>query len=194
VNLEAICVYCASSHRAPRAYLDAAADLGRALARSGLTVLCGGGAGGLMGALTDAALAAGGRVIGVRPAFMSELESPHPRATEMIFTETMHQRKQLLYDRADAFVALPGAIGTLDEIIETITWKRLGLHNKPICLLNVQGFFDPLLAQFERLVRQDLVAEPFLSLYAHSPDVPGVMAHLQNHTPVTAGPIMWEDR
>ena len=194
VKLETVCVYCGSSDRAGRAYLDAAGDLGRTLAQRSLTILCGGGAVGLMGALTDAALEAGGRVIGVRPAFMSELESPHPEATEMIWTQTMHERKQLLYDRADAFVALPGAIGTLDELIETITFKRLGLHSKPICILNVNGFFDPLLRQFERLVEQDLVARRFLSLFGCSPDASGVVAYLHNHAPTVAEPVMWEER
>lgn len=194
VKLDTVCVYCGSSDRAGQMYLDAAGDLGQTLAQMGLTILCGGGAVGLMGALTDAALGAGGRVIGVRPAFMSDLEPPHAGATEMIWTQTMHQRKQLLYDRADAFVALPGAIGTLDELIETITFKRLGLHSKPICMLNVNGFFDPLLQQFERLVEQDLVARRFLSLFGCSLDVSGVVAHLQNHAPAVAEPVMWEER
>lgn len=191
--LETVGVYCASSDRVGQAYLAAATDLGRTLAEAGLTILYGGGAVGLMGALADAALAAGGRVVGVRPRFMSELESPHPGATDMVWTQTMHQRKQWLCDRADAFVALPGAIGTLDELIETITWRRLGLHSKPICILNVDGFFDPLLQQFERLVEQDLVARRFLALFSCSPDVTGVMAYLQNHAPAAAGPVMWEE-
>ena len=192
MKLETGGVYCASSDRVGRAYLEAATDLGRTLAQAGLTVLCGGGALGLMRALADAALAAGGRVVGVRPRFISELEPPHPGATEMIWTQTMHERKQVVCDRADAFVALPGAIGTLDELIETITWKRLGLHSKPICILNVDGFFDPLLQQFERLVEQDLVARRFLSLFECSPDVAGVMACLRNHAPTVAGPVTWE--
>jgi uncharacterized protein (TIGR00730 family) len=147
-----------------------------------------------MGALADAALAAAGRVVGVRPEFMSQLEDAHPAVTEMIFTQTMHQRKQLLCKRADAFVALPGAIGTLDELIEAITWKRLGLHGKPICILNVGGFFDPLLQQFQRLVEQDLVAERFLSLFSTAPDAAGVVAYLRNHVPDTPEPVMWESR
>ncbi len=192
VNLKIICVYCASSPRAPASYLDAAGELGRTLAREGLTLLYGGGAVGVMGAVANGALALGGRVVGVRPTFISALEDAHPDASEMIFTETMHQRKQLLVDRADAFVALPVAIGTLDELIETITWKRLGLHNKPICILNVDGFFDPLLRQFERLVEQELVAERFLSMFGSSPDADGVMAYLRGYVPTAAEPVMWE--
>ncbi len=192
VNIETVCVYCASSPRTPAPYRDAAGELGRTLASQGLTLLYGGGAVGVMGAVADGALALGGRVIGVRPAFMSRLEDAHPHATEMIVTETMHQRKQILCDRADAFVALPGAIGTLDELVEIMAWKRLGLHNKPICILNVDGFFDPLLRQFERLVEKELVAERFLSLYGASPNVAGVMDYLRSHVPSAAEPVMWE--
>lgn len=192
MKLDTICVYCASSPRTPTPYLDAAGELGRTIAGDGMTLLYGGGAVGMMGAVADGALSRGGRVVGVRPTFISTLEDAHPDANEMIFTETMHQRKQLLVDRADAFVALPGAIGTLDELIETITWKRLGLHNKPICILNVDGFFDPLLRQFERLVEQELVAEKFLSMFGSRPDANGVMAYLRGYLPTTAEPVMWE--
>jgi uncharacterized protein (TIGR00730 family) len=111
----------------------------------------------------------------------------------MIVTRTMHERKQVFHDRCEAFVALPGAIGTLDELIETITWKRLGLHNRPICILNLDGFFDPLLQQLRRLVDQDLVAERFLSLFACAADVTGVMDYVGNHAPLPAAPVMWLD-
>jgi uncharacterized protein (TIGR00730 family) len=191
--LKTVCVYCASSERTPERYLDSARYLGAALADGGLTTLYGGGAVGMMGALADAALAAGGRVVGVRPEFISELERPHPGASEMIFTDTMHQRKQIFLERADAFVALPGAIGTLDELIETITWRRLGLHNRAICALNVHGFFDPLKQQFGRMVTEGLVAEEFLTLTAFLPDAAAVMDHLRSYTPAPAAPVMWPD-
>lgn len=191
--LESIGVYCASSSRTRRQYLAAASQCGTALARAGATIYYGGGAAGLMGALADAALAGGARVIGVRPKLISGIENDHPGVSEMIVTETMHQRKQIFFDRCQAFLALPGAVGTLDELIETITWKRLGLHNRQICILNVEGFFDPLLQQFRRMVDQELVAERFLALFGCAPDVPAVMALLANHSPAAAGPVMWDD-
>ena len=132
-------------------------------------------------------------MIGVRPSFISGIENDHRGVSEMIVTRTMHERKQVFHDRCEAFVALPGAIGTLDELIETITWKRLGLHNRPICILNLDGFFDPLLQQLRRLVDQDLVAERFLSLFAWATDVAGVMDYIGNHAPLPAAPVMWLD-
>jgi uncharacterized protein (TIGR00730 family) len=191
--LDTVCVYSASSPRAPEAFLAAASALGSALGEAGLTTLYGGGAVGLMGALADAALAAGGRVVGARPDFISELESAHPDVHEMIITRTMHERKQVFLERSDAFVALPGAIGTLDELIETVTWRRLGLHNRPICALDVDGFFDPLRSQFERMVELELVADEFLELTAFLPDAAGVMEYLRSYSPLPAAPIMWAD-
>ena len=193
VKPDTVCVFCASSPRAPERFVEAAREMGSALAGAGLTTLYGGGAVGVMGALADAALAAGGRVVGVRPDFISELEDPHQGVQEMIITRTMHERKQIFLERADAFVALPGAIGTLDELIETVTWRRLGLHNHPICVLNVDGFFDPLRDQLRRMVELDLVAEEFLTLIAFVPDAAGVMGHLQSHTPAPAAPVLWPD-
>ncbi|MHC4063706.1 MAG: LOG family protein [Planctomycetota bacterium] len=186
-------IYCASSSRTLRRYVDTASQLGTALAQAGVTIYYGGGAAGLMGALADGALAAGGQVVGVRPTFISKFERDHQGVSEMIVTETMHQRKQVFFDRCDAFVALPGAIGTLDELIETITRKRLGLHAHPICILNVDGFFAPLLQQFQRLVDQHLVARRFLSLFGCASDVPAAMEYLQNHGPAAAQAVMWDD-
>jgi len=191
-DVRTVCVYCASSPGAPDRYLSLAAMLGEAIARRGWTLLYGGGAAGLMGALADAALAAGGEVVGVRPAFISRIEAPHSRVADMCFTETMHERKAIFFERADAFVALPGAIGTLDELVETITWKRLGLLAQPICIVNADGFFDPLVAQLERFVDASLVARPFLDLFQVAPDIPETMALLARHRPRAAAPILWD--
>jgi len=154
MTLGRVCVYCASSRRSDAAYFEAAASLGRSLAECGVTIVYGGGAVGSMGALADAALAAGGKVVGVLPRFMYDLEWGHPRLTELRLVGDLHERKRLMIEEVDAIVALPGGSGTLEELMEAITWKRLGLHGHPIVLVNVRGFFDPLIALLERCIAE----------------------------------------
>jgi uncharacterized protein (TIGR00730 family) len=150
--MRSICVFCGASPGHNFVYRDAAAKFGKLVAEQGLELVWGGGHVGLMGVVADAAVAAGGKVWGVIPRFMvaSELAYPadqaHPGATEIILVDDMHTRKATMAARADAFVALPGGFGTLDELFEILTWAQLGLHDKPIGLLNVDGFFDPLMA------------------------------------------------
>src|SRR5438093_7396323 len=158
-----ICVYSGSSFGASPEYAAVAAAFGRACARRGLTVIYGGGSVGLMGALADSALSAGGEVIGVIPRAMIAEERAHHGLTELIAVETMHERKYRMSQLADAFVALPGGIGTLEEIIEIFTWLQLGLHLKPVGLLNACGFYD-LLLEFLAHMR----AAPFLTSEHHS--------------------------
>ena len=147
-----VCVYCASSQQAHADFYSAAADLGRILADEGITITYGGGSVGLMGSLADSALEHGGKVIGVLPEFMDELEWGHGSLTEMQLVPDMHQRKQKMIDLADAIVALPGGCGTLEELLEAITWKRLGLHGKPIVLVDTRGFYQPLIAMLQRTI------------------------------------------
>src|SRR5882672_1783823 len=142
-----ICVYSGSSFGASPDYATAAARFGAACARRGLGIVYGGGSVGLMGVLADSALATGGEVIGVIPRAMIAEERAHRRLTELIPVESMHERKHRMAELADAFVALPGGIGTLEEVIEIFTWLQLGLHLKPVGLLNARGFYD-LLLQF----------------------------------------------
>jgi len=142
-----ICVYAGSSFGASPQYAEVAAAFGAACAHRGLTVVYGGGSVGLMGALANSALADGGKVIGVIPRFMITEERAHHGLTELIPVETMHERKQRMAQLADAFVALPGGVGTLEEVFEVFTWLQLGLHLKPVGLLNALGFYD-LLLQF----------------------------------------------
>lgn len=144
-NLHRICVYCGSSPGDDPAHRAAAQALGGFLAREGLTVVYGGGNIGLMGAVADGALAAGGQVIGVIPQSLLEKELGHRGVTELHVTGSMHERKQLMVDLSDGFIALPGGFGTLDELFETLTWLQLGFHHKPVGLLNVGGFFDGLI-------------------------------------------------
>lgn len=146
-----VCIYSGSSFGASPEYATAAATFGAACARRGLGIVFGGGSVGLMGVLADSALAAGGEVIGVIPRAMIAEERAHHHLTELIAVESMHERKQRMAELSDAFVALPGGIGTLEEVIEVFTWLQLGLHLKPVELLNVGGFYDPLLKVLDRM-------------------------------------------
>jgi uncharacterized protein (TIGR00730 family) len=144
--VKSVCVFCGSSTGADPAYREAGRDFGRRLAGRGLGLVFGGGHVGIMGAVADGALEAGGRVTGVIPAAMVEKELAHPGLTECVVVRTMHERKALMNARSDAFVALPGGIGTLDELFEAWTWAQLGVHRKPVALLDVAGFWGPLVA------------------------------------------------
>ena len=159
MSLARVCVYCASSRQSDPVYREVAARLGALLAADGVTIVYGGGAVGSMGALADAALAAGGRVVGVLPRFMHDLEWGHRGLTELRIVNDIHERKRLMIEEVDALVALPGGCGTLEELLEAITWKRLGLHVHPIVLVNTRGFFDPLVAQLDRCVDERFMDE-----------------------------------
>lgn len=156
--MRAIALFCgASEGRHPR-YRAAAGEFGRAVAERGLTLVYGGGALGLMGAAADGALAAGGRVVGVIPRFLLEREVGHRGLSELVVVPSMHERKAEIAARADAFVALPGGVGTLEELFEIWTWTLLGLHAKPCGVLDVGGYFDPLLAFLDRAAAEGFVS------------------------------------
>jgi uncharacterized protein (TIGR00730 family) len=156
-GLRRVCVYCGANVGARPAYADAARRVGRVLGTRGLGLVYGGGNVGLMGVVADAALAAGAEVIGVIPRALVVRELGHRRITELRVVETMHERKAVMAELADAFVALPGGLGTLDELFEAMTWAQLGLHQKPIGLLEVDGFFAPLVAYLDRAVAEGFV-------------------------------------
>jgi uncharacterized protein (TIGR00730 family) len=141
-----ICVYCGSRSGQAPAYAEAARDTGRAIGRLGWQLVYGGGRAGLMGEVADATLAAGGRVIGVIPQSLMERELGHGGLSELHVVQTMHERKRLMAERSDAFLALPGGIGTMEELFEVWTWRQLGYHDKPVGLLNTAGYYDKLLA------------------------------------------------
>ena len=151
--MKAVCVYCGSSPGNDEAYAAAADELGRAVAAGGLTLVYGGAHKGLMGRLADAALAAGGRVVGVIPRALVEREVAHEGLSDLHVVASMHERKARMAELADAFVALPGGFGTLEELVETLTWAQLSLHDKPCGLLNVAGYYDALLGFFDEAVR-----------------------------------------
>lgn len=161
-----VCVYCASSAHCDRIYKDAARALGRALAQAGCTVVYGGGATGLMGALADGALEAGGEVVGVIPRFMVEVEWQHPGVGDLQVVEDMRERKHRLLTGSDAVVALPGGSGTLEELFEALTLKRLALYFNPIVLLNTNGFYAPLQAFMEQTVEQRFMNREHLAMWS----------------------------
>ncbi|ABF87219.1 conserved hypothetical protein TIGR00730 [Myxococcus xanthus DK 1622] len=146
MEVRSVCVFCGSRPGARPEYMDAATRMGAELARRGLTLVYGGASVGLMGAVADGALAAGGNVVGVLPGFLGAKELAHRGLTELHSVGSMHERKALMAERSDAFIALPGGFGTLDELFEIVTWAQLGLHRKPMGLLDTRGFFQPLLA------------------------------------------------
>jgi uncharacterized protein (TIGR00730 family) len=157
-RLTRVCVYAGSRPGRRERFAAAATALGGLLAREGIELVYGGGSRGLMGVLADAALAAGGHVTGIIPAHLAEREAAHQGLSELLIVRSMHERKLEMAERADAFIALPGGTGTLEELIEMLTWAQLGLHSKPIGLLNVEGYYDQLIAFLDVAVREQLLS------------------------------------
>jgi len=158
MKFDSVCVFCASSIGAKPVYAESARRFGEALAARGIALVFGGGCVGLMGVLADAAIGAGGRAIGVIPRALVEREIAHRGLTTLHVVETMHERKQRMADLADAFVMLPGGFGTWDEFCEMVTWAQLGIHRKPLGVLNVGGYYDPMLAMADRAVADGFVS------------------------------------
>ena len=159
MEIKSVCVFCGSRMGARPDYLAGAKALGTELARRGLTLVYGGTSVGLMGAMADAALAGGGKVVGVLPQVLSDREIAHPRLTELHLVDSMHTRKAMMAERADAFIAMPGGVGTFEELFEITTWAQLGIHHKPIGLLNVADFYGPLLTLMRRAVDEGFIPE-----------------------------------
>jgi uncharacterized protein (TIGR00730 family) len=170
-----VCVFCGSSTGSRPEYAETARRFGAALAARRLGLVYGAGKVGLMGVLADAALAGGGRVAGVIPRALVAHELAHQGLSELHVVETMHQRKALMADRADAFAALPGGYGTLDELFEILTWAQLGIHSKPIGLLNVAGYFDPLLAWVSHAAAEGFVRQEHIDLLHVASDIDGLL-------------------
>jgi uncharacterized protein (TIGR00730 family) len=173
-----LCVFCGSSTGSRAVYADSARRLGAAMAARGVGLVYGGGHIGLMGVLADAVLAGGAEVFGVIPQSMVERELAHAGLTELYVVETMHQRKAKMAELADAFAALPGGFGTADELFEILTWGQLGLHARPMGLLNVAGFFDPLLAWIDRAVRDGFLRPEHRRLLQVADDEDGLLRRL----------------
>jgi len=178
-----VCVFCGSNSGSDPAYVEAARALGRLLARDGIGLVYGGGSVGLMGEVADAALHAGGEVIGVIPHALWAREVGHRGLTDLRIVETMHERKAMMADLADAFIALPGGLGTLEEIFEIWTWAQLGLHAKPLGFLDVNGFFTPLMVFLDRAVRERFVKEPYRSIALIDSDAEHLLRRFDEWTP-----------
>ena len=181
--MKTVCVFCGSARGERGSYAEAARLLGQTLARRGLRVVFGGGQVGLMGVLADAVLDAGGEAVGVMPKALLEKEIGHQSLTGLHVVSTMHERKALMADLSDGFIALPGGYGTFEELLEVLTWAQLSLHEKPCGLLNVEGFYDPLLSLFDHAVGEGFVRGDHraLALTAEGPE--RLLDLMQSHAP-----------
>jgi uncharacterized protein (TIGR00730 family) len=174
-----VCVFCGSAPGARPSYAKAAEEMGRGLAERGITLVYGGGKLGLMGIVADAVLKNGGRVIGVIPRMLIERECAHPSLTRQHVVTTMHERKTLMAEMSDAFVGLPGGMGTFDELVEIVTWAQLGLHAKPVILANIEDYFEPMYRMLDHAVREGFVTTESRARWRNAESVARVMEILE---------------
>ena len=191
-QVTSVCVYCGSSDEVDPAYLATAGVVGAAIAKAGLKFVYGGGGVGLMGAAARGAHDAGGKVLGIIPDFLTGREQPFDDV-ETVVVHNMHERKMMMFEQSDSFVVLPGGIGTLEEIVELLSWRRLDLHRKPIVFLNQNGFYDPLYALFDHTVAQNFTPRDFSagwrSVDRAADVVPAILAMARETMPLGAGPV-----
>ena len=190
--IRSVCVFCGSRPGADPAYLQAARATGAEIARRGLTLVYGAGSVGLMGAVADAALAGGGAVVGVIPEHLMGIEVDHRGLTELHVVPSMHARKALMAQRADAFVALPGGIGTFEEVLEVLTWSQLGLHRKGVGFIDVAGYYAPLLGFFGDAAAAGFINPATLGLYEVDTDIGALLDRLARGEPTTSS--AWAER
>jgi hypothetical protein len=179
MDLKSVCVYCGSSPNTEAAVEKEIRAFGREIAARGVRLVYGGASRGLMGALADEVIAAGGKVTGVIPKALEGRESAHRGLTELKVVGSMHEREQLMFDLSDAFVAFPGGFGTMEEIIEMITWKQMGIHGKPIVIANIGGYFNPLLQQFELAVQRKYARNEDRILFAVADTTKAILTLLE---------------
>ncbi len=180
-KMKHICVFCGSSIGAREIYRDTARALGGEIARRGIDLVYGGSNIGLMGVIADATLAAGGKATGIMPTHLIQKEIMHTHLTELRVVNTMHERKALMADLADGFIALPGGFGTYDEFCEIVTWAQLGLHQKPCALLNVEGYYDPLITMIDRAVQEGFVRADHRAMLIISTEISDLLDQMQNY-------------
>lgn len=181
--MKAICVYCGSSPGHDGIYRREAIRMGELFAREGIALVYGGGRVGLMGIIADTVIRNGGNVIGVIPKFMDDRELSHNGVTELILVETMHERKKAMADRADGFIAMPGGVGTYEEIFEAITWSQLKLHNKPCAFYNVNGFYDGMSASLDRAVSDGFINGNFRDAIFFENDPEEILSKFRSYSP-----------
>lgn len=181
--MNSVCIFCGSSEGARPAYVGAAREMGAEAARRGLTLVYGGGRVGLMGAVADAALEAGGEVVGVMPEALVSKEISHAGLTKLHVVNTIHERKMLMNDLSDGFVALPGGFGTLEEFLEVLSWAQLGIHAKPCALLDAGGFWEPLASLFDHAVAEGFVRPDHRSLVLTEGDPARLLDAMGRHSP-----------
>jgi uncharacterized protein (TIGR00730 family) len=174
-----VCVYCGSSNGADPTTVDAAQRFGTLMAEGGVGLVYGGASIGVMGALARAVLAGGGTALGVIPEFLSQAEVKMTGLSELIVTQSMHERKQIMFERSDAFVALPGGIGTLEELVEMLTWAQLGRHNHPIIIANLNGFWDPLVELLDHMIQQEFMRSNIRRFYAVVDKVEDILPRIE---------------
>jgi uncharacterized protein (TIGR00730 family) len=191
VELRRVCVYCSSASTVDKAVEKEIRIFGREIAGRGIGLVYGGSSRGLMGALADEVLAAGGGVIGVIPRALEGREAAHRGLTELKIVSTMHEREQMLFELADAFVAFPGGFGTLQEIIEMLTWKQLGIHGKPLVFANIEGYFDPVLSQFDLAIRKKYARPEDRILFAVAADTKAILTVLEGAPVLSRKPGDW---
>ena len=182
--MKRLAVYCGSATPADPVYLECARDVGRTLAERGIGVVYGGGRLGLMGAVADSALAAGGEVIGIIPQALVDAEVAHRGCTELHVVETMHQRKQAFTDLSDGFVNLPGGTGTMDELWEALSWAQIGYHAKPVGLLNIAGYYDHLIAFYRHMTEVGFLRAQHRDILIVDTALDGLLAQMERHVPV----------
>jgi uncharacterized protein (TIGR00730 family) len=190
--MKSVCVFCGSSSGANGVYLETARELGRIMAGQGVRLVYGGADVGLMGAVADAALEAGGEVVGVIPDFLQRKELAHKGLTELVTVDSMHERKARMADLSDGFIALPGGMGTLEEFCEVVTWAQLGLHKKPCGLLNAAGYYAPLMEFFERMTTECFIKEAHKNLVLAASSPAALLETMRDFKPVTVE--KWIDR
>ncbi len=181
--MKSICVFCGARMGSEPKYRELATLAGVAIAEAGLTIVYGGGRVGLMGAVADSALAAGGKVIGIIPKFLAEKEVEHKGLTEIHVVASMHERKTMMEELSDAFVALPGGAGTLEEIFEQWTWAQLGIHTKPIGFLNADGYYDPLVEMIQRMRVAEFIQSELVDMLVIDDDIQSMIARFRSYNP-----------
>lgn len=179
-----IAVYCGSNKGAHPAYAEGAKLLGEVLASNDIALIYGGGKVGLMGVIADSVLASNGRAVGVIPHFLHEKEVAHPSLTELYTVDTMHQRKDMMSSLCDGYIMMPGGAGTLEEFFEIFTWAQLGLHEKPIGILNVDGFYDPLIEMLNKMIEEGFIGEHYRELAIVDGNPESLIEKMKNAQPV----------